>query len=789
MNMDFVLTYCRLQRKNILYFLKQNAARLVILCFISMGVFAQKSPIQYVETRIGTAPSSTENARAHSEAGSELKGQTIPAVGVPHGMTQWTPQTRSTETKCIAPYYYNDSKFQGFRGTHWLNGSCVQDYGTFTVMPLSGELQINPEVRGATFSHEQEKTAPDYYSVWLAESQIRAEVTAAARSAIMRFSFESANEAFIVVEPNSDEGQGYVEIFPERGEIVGYNPVHRIYQGSGQSAGFSGYFILKFDKKMVQYGVWSGDTLRPAGKLLAGSGKREKLGAYVGFGESKQIITVRIGTSFTSIEGARLNLETETNGQTFASIQKSAQKAWNDELGKVEVTGNERDKVLFYSALYRTKLSPRLYSDVDGSYPSFAGGTPVQKANGFRYYCDFSMWDTFRAALPLQALLEPGQSGDMMQSLVKKAEQGGWMPIFPVWNHYTSAMIGDHVMSVMADAYVKGIRNFDVKSGYSYLRKNAFDINTDVKSYEAGKGRRALASYLKYGYVPLEDTVWQAFHKREQVSRTLEYAYDDFCLSVLAAGLNQKSDAEALGRRALNYQNVIDPLTGYARGRYANGGWIKKFDPFAKRADFITEGSPAQYTWFVPQDVTGLKNIIGGNLAFTQKLDTLFEKGFYWHGNEPNHQIAYLYGFAGQPWKTQKWVRKIISEEYDSGEGGLSGNEDGGQMSAWLAFSMMGFYPVTPGTPNYVIGTPVFEKLSLKTGKGNVFVIEARNVSRSAPYIQSATLNGKPFTRTWLSHDELTKGGKLILKMGPVPNELWGSQPADVPPSLSKWRY
>ncbi len=759
---------------------------MMTLILVAQMSLAQKTPSQYVETRIGTAPSTTESARSHSEAGSELKGQTIPAVGVPHGMTQWTPQTRSTETKCIAPYYYNDTKFQGFRGTHWLNGSCVQDYGTLTVMPMAGELVVNPELRASSFSHDREKSAPDYYSVWLEDEKIQAEVTASARSAVMRFSFQDENEAFVLVEPNSDEGQGFVEIFPDKGEVVGYNPVHRIYQGAGKSAGFSGYFVLKFDRKIMQYGVWLGDTIQPMGRLQAGSGKREKIGGYVGFGDARQVVTVRIGTSFTSIEGARRNLEKEMKGQTFETVQKATQKIWNDELGKVKVKGSDKDMSLFYSALYRTKLSPRLYSDVDGSYPSFAGGTPLQNASGFDYYCDFSMWDTFRAAMPLQTLLEPKQAGDMIQSLVRKAEQGGWMPIFPIWNHYTAAMIGDHVMSVMADAFVKGVKNFDAASGYNYLRKNAFEINKDVKSYESGMGRRALESYLKYGFVPLEDSVWQAFHKREQVSRTLEYAYDDFCLSVLASGLGHKADAEALRARAMNYRNVIDPSTGYARGRYANSTWISKFDPFAKRSSFITEGSPAQYTWFVPQDVAGLSKIMGGNTAFVHKLDTLFEQGYYWHGNEPNHQISYLYAFAGQPWKTQKWVREIISKEYDTGVGGLSGNEDGGQMSAWLAFSMVGFYPVTPGTPNYVIGAPVFEQTVLTLKGGKKFEIEAKNVSLKACYIQSATLNGRPFSRTWLTHDELTKGGKLTIQMGEQPNQRWGSSPADAPPSLSK---
>jgi predicted alpha-1,2-mannosidase len=758
----------------------------IVLSIIFNASHAQKLPIQYVETRIGTAPAATQSAKMHSEAGSELKGQTIPAVGTPYGMTQWTPQTRATETKCIAPYYYADNKFQGFRGTHWLNGSCVQDYGTLTVMPLSGELILDAEKRASNFRHETEVATPAYYSVLLDDSRITAEVTSLARSAMLRFSYQAGQENFIVVEPNSDEGEGFVEVYPERGEIVGYNPVHRIYQGSGQSAGFSGYFILKFDTPFTQYGVWEADTIVPMGRSRSGKGKREKLGAYVGFGSKQQSVIVQVGTSFTSLEGARNNLKKEQAGKSFDAVRRSTEKSWSDALGKVKVKGSEKDKVLFYSALYRSKLSPRLYSDVDGQYPSFAGGTPLQKAEGFDYYCDYSMWDTYRASMPLNVLLEPKKSGDMMQSLVKKAEQGGWMPIFPIWNHYTSAMVGDHVMSVMADAYVKNVKNFDVATGYKFLRKNAFEVNTDQQSYESGKGRRALTSYLKYNYVPLEDSVWQAFHKREQVSRTLEYAYDDFCLSVLAEQLGHTDDAAVLRKRALNYQYVIDPSTGYARGRYADGSWIKTFDPFAKRSSFITEGSPAQYTWYVPQDIAGLKKAMGGQKSFVSKLDSMFEKGYYWHGNEPNHQIPYMFAYAGQPWKTQKWVRQIIREEYDITPGGLSGNEDGGQMSGWLAFSMAGLYPVTPGTPYYVLGTLMFEEVVFDFSRSKKFKISANNISDKGIYIQSARLNGKPFTRTYLSHQEITGGGELVLEMGETPNENWGNAPSDVPPSLTK---
>lgn len=751
----------------------------------STDLQAQSGPITYVNTLIGTAPATTESARSHSEAGSELKGQTIPAVSTPYAMTQWTAQTRATEVKCIAPYYYNDPAIQGFRGTHWLNGSCVQDYGTVTIMPLSGTLKTLPSERASRYEHSREVSTPAYYQVHLDDHGIQAELTSTPRSGMLRFGFEKADEQFILVEPNSDEGQGYVEIFPERGEIVGYNPVHRIYQGSGEAAGFSGYFVIRFDRPFVQSGTWKGSAIRAGATIQRGDKPNESIGAYAGFGSGGQTVTVRIGTSFTSLEGARQNLEAELGKNSFETIRRSNEALWNTALGKMEVKGSQDDKVLFYSTLYRTKLSPRLFSDVDGSYPSFAGGAPIQKADGFDYYCDFSMWDTFRAAMPLHILLEPSKVADMMQSLTKKAEQGGWMPIFPCWNQYTAAMIGDHTLSVMADAYAKGVRGFDVPTAYTYLRKNAFDPNLDEKSYKAGKGRRALTSYLRYGYVPLEDNVMDAFHKREQTSRTLEYAYDDYCLSTLAEALGHTDDATALKKRAMNYKNVIDPVTGYARGRHENGQWSTRFDPFAKRASFITEGSPAQYTFFVPQDVAGLMASTGGKDAFVSKLDTLFDQGYYWHGNEPNHQIAYLYAWAGQPWKTQRQVRKIIYEEYAPTPGGLSGNEDGGQMSAWLAFSMAGLYPVCPGSPYYVLGSPVFEEISMKQDNGKSFRIVCRGNSADSPYIQSARLNGKPFTRTYLTHQEIVAGGELVVVMGKTPHKTWGTGKQDAPPSLS----
>ncbi|WP_338875644.1 GH92 family glycosyl hydrolase [Spirosoma sp. SC4-14] len=744
-----------------------------------------KPPVAYVNPLIGSAPSQTPTARKHSEAGSELKGQISPAVGRPHAMTTWTPQTQATETKCIAPYYYNDPKISGFRGSHWLNGSCVQDYGSVTIMPVSGKLNWLPAERALPFDHKTETVTPAFYEVLLADANIRAQLSAHTRAGLLQFTFGNGGESSILVEPNSDEGEGFIEIHPERNEIVGYNPVHRIYQGSGQSAGFSGYFVVQFDRPFSTFGTWKNKEATSSSKQAKGTGKRELVGGFASWTlKPGEVVRVRVGTSFVSEAGARKNVRSELPDWNMARVRQQTETAWNTELGRMQITGREMDKTLFYTALYHANLTPRIFSDVDGAYPGFADDTEIHKAEGFDYYCDFSLWDTFRACQPLQNLLNPKRAGDMMQSLVKKAEQGGWMPIFPCWDSYTAAMIGDHAQSAIADAYIKGIRNFDVKTAYTYLRKNAFDPNSDPKSYEAGKGRRALTSYLKYNYIPLEDSVWQAFHKREQVSRTLEYAYDDFCLSQLAKALGHTSDADRLTQRARNYRNVLDPSTGYVRGRYTDGRWIAKFNPFALRSSFITEGSPAQYTFFVPQDIPGLARLVGGREQLVAKLDTLFNEGYYWHGNEPNNQIAYLYACVGAPYKTQARVRQLVRDEYDTSPGGLSGNEDGGQMSAWLVFSMIGLYPVCPGTPYYVLGSPTLDAVTIRTGAGKPFAIRAENNSPQNVYIQRATLNGKPFSRTYLTHSELLQGGTLVLTMGEQPNLNWGSQTADAMPAV-----
>jgi len=718
---------------------------LLSILLFPLSVFAQ-SPLQHVDPLIGTAPATTESAMRHSEAGSELKGQTYPAVGRPFGMTQWTPETRDTEGKCIVPYYYNDRFLTGFRGSHWMSGSCTQDYGSATVMPFTtGRIDTVQRCPVAKLDHSLEMASPSFYRILIPDYQINAELTGAVRSGFFRFSYASADGNYLYIRLNSDERQGRIWFDPLKNEVIGYNPVHRIYQGWGQPAGFSGWFVFHFDSPVS----------------VISRSEQEMIICF----PKRSVNRVMIGTSFTGAEGARNNLEAEIKSRNFDQLRRESEREWNRTLGKVKVKGaSEEDLVRFYTGLYHCYLLPRIASDVNGSYPGFAQDTAIHKATGFTYYDDFSMWDTYRTLHPLMTILEPERSLDMIRSLILKAQQGGWMPIFPKWANYTVAMIGDHVSTMIADAYSRGITGFNVDTAYYYMRKNAFDRPSEAE-YLDGKGRRALASYLRYGYIPLEDPVNEAFHKKEQVSRTLEYALDDYALACFAKKIGKEEDFDILIKRSQNYRNVFDTLTGYVRGRYADGSWVGSFDPDIK-SSFITEGTAHQYTWYVPHDIAGLTGLLGGREKFLDRLNVFFDKGYYWHGNETDQQAPYLFAMAGNPEKTQEWVRKIIIAEYGTGPGGLSGNEDAGQMSAWLVSSMLGFYPVCPGKPEWVPGSPSFEEVKIQlTRKGKPFVIRAEGPVDQTPYVSRIELNGQPLDEPVFLQQQIIPGGKLIFKM------------------------
>lgn len=717
-------------------------------------IIALASLIGYVDTRVGTAEATTMTAGLFGK-GSEEHGQTVPATGVPHGMNLWTPQTRDTEQKCIAPYYYADSTLQGFRCSHWITGGCTQDYGSFTITALDGNLRTSPEARATSFSHDRETARPDYYSVVLPEENLTAEMTGVSRSGIFQFTYDSDGTGHLVVNANSDEGEGWVEIDTLKHEIRGCNPVHRIYQGWGEPAGFAGWFVIRYPADLVttEYGVWHCNETFP-GATRAESAPQT--GIYISFRHSKNNpVVVKAACSFTSIDGAKLNLDSEIPGWNFNEIREKSAAEWNNKLGAIEVEGGSVDqKGLFYGSLWRSSLLPRVVSDVDGAYMSFAGTGKVEKMpTGRHFYDDYSMWDTYRAVHPLITLIDPERSADMMYSLVLKARQGGWMPIFPCWGSYTAAMIGDHCAATIADAAAKGITNFPLEEAYSYLRKNAFQSPADIKEYTDGKGRRALSSYLKYGYIPLEDGVEDAFHKNEQTSRTLEYAFDDFALSRLALLLGHKDDARILSKRAKNYKNVIDRSLGYANGRYADGSWADKVNPFTFNS-FITEGAPCHYTWYVPHDPEGLISMLGGKKKTEMKLDSLFSLKRYWHGNEPCHQIAYLYNAVGRRDKAARQIQHIMETEYKNIPGGLSGNDDAGQMSAWYVFSAIGFYPVCPSMPEYWLGSPIFDRVLIHQPDGKVFTIVKSD-------LKTPTLNDKKMKTYTLPHSAIREGKTL----------------------------
>ena len=714
-----------------------------------------------LNTMVGTAPANTKTAGLFGK-GSEEHGQTLPAVLSPNGQNFWTPQTRDTEKKCVAPYYYTDSLFQGFRNSHWIVGGCTQDYGSFTLSAFTGHWgrMKTAESRASRFSHDDEVSHPHYYAVRLPDEHLLLEITGSSHAAIFRITPEQDGKVHVFLQPNSDEGCGYIQVDTLNKVIYGYNPVHRIYQGWGEPAGFSGHFILHYTDEIDNFanpGDILGGVNWPNGVLLTFRGK------------AHQPIILKAASSFTSKEGAARNFAFEAEEHDFETMMQQTAQQWVDRLHTIDVEDTDIARVnQFYGALYRCSFLPREMSDVDGSYPKFADGSIVSPTTekspssfllppSSKYYGDFSMWDTYRALHPLYTLIAPKESADMMQSLVTMYEEGGWLPIFPCWNSYTAAMIGDHCSAVLADAYVKGIRDFDYEKAYEGMRKNAFESPTSFEDYKNGMGRRALTSYLKYGYIPLEDGVKEAFHQDEQTSRTLEYAFDDFAVAQMAKRLGKVDDFKELMRRSANWRNVINPKTGYCDGRHepqkiskkkTDGGRFEGNLDFIHRKPYITEGATCHYTWYVPQDVDGLVEMLGGKEQFEARLDSMFTEGRYWHGNEPCHQIAYLYDFIGKPEKTAQRVAHILDTEYNDSPGGLSGNDDAGQMSAWYVFSSMGFYPVCPATDRYMLTKPRFQKVTLNLDNGRQFTI---------------TPDSLPRDRNFITHGEIVRGYDAVL--------------------------
>lgn len=700
-------------------------------------------------------------------------GNCFPAVCPPFGTTQWSAETSRDGD---LPYYYSpysyseNSRIEGFVGSHFPSGSCMSDYGSIALMPLRGALITHRSGRASSFSHRNEEAHPYSYSVLLDDTQIKSDMTATQCCGFFRFSFEGERDSSWVLidafsrghlvngREQNTRAEGYVLVDPEKREVVGYNAFR-----------FKGYFSARFDRPFSVFGTYRDSMVFRGEKELRG----ENIGAFLGFDlENDQTVEVQVGTSFISIDQARLNIEKEIGDKSFESTLDETRGSWNRALGKIRIGGASQDRrTIFYTALYHCLLLPRIFSE-HGTYRSAFDGRVHEGIS----YNDFSLWDTFRAQHPLLTILEPDRTAEMVQALVDMYRQGGWMPKWPN-PYYTSVMIGTHSDAVIADAFLKGIAEFDVDTAWQAMYKNAMQPGDSI--YEA---RGGLELYKHYGYLPADSI-------EEGTSRNLEFSYGDYCLAQMAGALGKKEDREYFLNRSRNYRNSFNSRNLFMMGRNADGSWIEPFSPTANGDRYYTEGTAWQYTWYVPHDVQGLIDLMGGADRFNARLDSVFTQaldrnlaqwnGYYNHANEPSQQAPYLFNYALAPYKTQQWVRKIMSENYlySNSPGGLPENDDCGQMSAWYVFSALGFYPVCPGQPVYQIGSPLFPEASIHLDNGKVFTVRALNTGEDNIYIQSATLDGKSYDRSWISHSDILAGGELVFTMGSAPNMNWASSP------------
>lgn len=711
--------------------------------------------------------------------GTDEHGHTYPGAQVPFGMVQLSPDTPKPGWDGCSGYHYSDNVIRGFSHTH-LSGTGATNLGDVLVMPVVGNVNLNNYGYASPFSHSEEKASPGYYKVFLQKPKVTAELTATARAGFHKYTFPASENAHIVVDLNHGIGNDPVTASLK---VENSTTISGVRTSNGWGGRRDAYFVMQFSKPFDSFEIEQDGTTAPAGST---EGKARSLKSFANFKtKDGEAILVKVGISGTSIEGARKNLNAEIRGWDFETVRAAANKIWNDALDDVTIESKDPHiRNTFYTNLYQSYLAPVLFNDVDGTYRG------VDKQNhtgaGFQNYTTFSLWDTFRAEHPLLTILQPGRVPDMVSSMLAHYGQSKdhAMPVWPLWGNETWCMIGYHSAPVVVDAYQKGLRGYDAEAVYQALKATA---NSNLF---------ALGDLPKYGYVVTGSG------QKQSVSRTLEYAYDDWCVAQLAKALGHTEDAEFFLKRSAAYRQVFDTNTGFMRGRKADGTWRRPFNPAQLVWADYTEANAWQYNWTVMQDTPGLINITGGDTAFIAKMDQMFNEksavladipditgliGQYAHGNEPVHHVAYLYNYAGAPYKTQERVREIMTTFYNDSPSGQTGNNDCGQMSAWYVFSALGFYPVNPVGGVYVIGSPIVDRATIQLDKGHYkgkkFTVIAENNGPRNLYIQSARLNGKPLTKTWFTHDELAAGGELRLVMGPKPNPSWGQSPASRPPS------
>ncbi|MCH7396473.1 GH92 family glycosyl hydrolase [Belliella sp. DSM 107340] len=737
----------------------------------------EQDPVDWVNPLIGT-----------DSKPSFSNGNVYPAIALPWGMNFWTPQTGEMGNGWA--YTYNADKIRGFKQTHqpspWMN-----DYGQFSIMPVTGQLKIDETERASWFSHKAEKVKPYYYSVYLADYDVTTELTPTERAASFRFTFPKTDSAYIVVDA-FDKGS-YVKIIPEERKIIGYTTKN----SGGVPENFKNYFVIVYDKDFSFKQTFSSGEL--ADDLEIGA---NHVGAVVGFKTNKgEQVHAKVASSFISFEQAEINLR-EIGEKGFEQVKEEGKEIWNKELGRVKVNGGTPDQFrTFYSNLYRTLLFPRKFYEIDEDekvmhYSPYNG----EVLPGYMF-TDTGFWDTFRSLFPFLNVMYPSLSAKMQEGLVNAYKESGWLPEWASPG-LRNVMIGNNSASVVADAYLKlNAQNqvdYDIETLYEALIHGA-----NNEGPLTAVGRAGVSYYNDLGYVPYDVNI------KENAARTLEYAYNDFTIYQLGKALNKpKEEVELYKKRSQNYRKLFDPETNLMRGKLENGEFMSPFNPF-KWGDAFTEGNSWHYTWSVFHDIQGLIDLMGGKQEFVKQLDTVFtlppifdesyyrgviheiremqvaDMGQYAHGNQPIQHMIYLYNYANEPWKAQYWVRETMDKMYLPTPDGYCGDEDNGQTSAWYVFSALGFYPVSPATDEYIIGSPLFEKVELELENGKTVSIQAANNNKKNRYVQTLKLNGKTSTKNYIKHGDLMKGLKIEFEMGDEPNKNRGIKQEDLPFSLS----
>jgi predicted alpha-1,2-mannosidase len=715
--------------------------------------------------------------------GAQGEGNTFPGPSAPFGMIQISPDTDTTNWDTDSGYEYTDPTIQGFSLTH-LSGTGCPDLGDFLFVPQVGKpafisgTKDHPESGyQSTFSHADESASAGYYKVKLQKSGVLAELTAGERAGILRFTFPASDEASILTDLSHVIGPWRVA--ESRVRVEDNSTITGFHLINGWAKERYLYFAARYSRPFDQAQIISNgkpviyNTYRFRSSKEAAGTNLQFLATFKT--QANEVIQVKVAISAVSTADALQNLDAEIPGWDFEKLEAATKDKWNDALAKIQIEGTPEQKETFYTSLYHASLVPNLYEDVNGEYRGFDQN--IHRAKGFTEYTVFSLWDTFRAEHPLLSLIHEKRDSDMINSILAHYDQSvdHLLPMWELQGNETWCMIGYHAVPVIVDGYFKGVKGFDVKHAYDAIKTTAMNPDYD-----------GLAWYRKLGWVPFDK-------EDESLSKTLEYAYDDWCIAQMAKSLGKTDDYHYFMKRAGSYTNIYDPSVGWMRPKDSHGNWRTPFNAHTYEThDDITEGTASQYSWFVPQDVPGLIALMGGKEKFVAKLDSLFTStqatkelspndqrgciGEYWHGNEPSHHVIYLYCYAGQPWKAAQRLHQVVTTQYGSGPGSLCGNDDCGQMSAWYLFTCLGFYPVCPGSDYYVIGAPQIPQAVMHLSNGKKFTMTAENISDQNIYVQSVKLNGKNWESPFLPTRAVSKGGTLAFIMGPQPSQ-WGTSP------------